>query len=400
MRDGSEVGRGTARGQRRIRGKPLSETTSGSVLADLSADESRWSVRPSCSNTQVVAVGPHVLAGAGKSERPGRIDFTKVERAMDLRRLRYFVQIVMDGSFSTAAQRVHVAQPALSHHVRELEAILGVSLLTRSAHGVVPTEAGQCLYEHGVIILGRVRDAAKEVSEFGSVSDRRVLVGLETSLASALAAPLVEENQRQAPEVQVAIEEGSREELLRLIETKGLDIALLYDVPEQRVLTRKPLLTETLYLVGSRDGDRTEMIAFEDVARLPLILPRRPNRIRERLEEQAQRARMPLNIIVEIDNITSIKKLVRAGLGYSVLPAFGFYEEFRMGLLDKRLIVQPSLEQTLSLCHLTGCQLSGSAAKVHQLALQVIDNLIDCAMWPGIAPDKLHGSVLRHAALG
>jgi hypothetical protein len=82
---------------------------------------------------------------AARARRPARIDVSKMERAIDLRRLRYFVQIVTEGSFSTAAQRVHVAQPALSHHVRELEAILGVSLLTRSAHGVVPTEAGQCL---------------------------------------------------------------------------------------------------------------------------------------------------------------------------------------------------------------------------------------------------------------
>jgi LysR family nitrogen assimilation transcriptional regulator len=336
---------------------------------------------------------------AVKNRRAGRIDVSKVERAIDLRRLRYFVQIVADGSFSTAAQRVHVAQPALSHHVRELEATLGVSLLTRSAHGVVPTEAGQCLYEHGVTILGRVRDAAVQVSEFGLDTHRRVSLGLEASVAANLAAPLMEGMRAQTPDVQLTIEEGTSEELLRQVETKGLDMALLYDVAEKRLLTHQPLLTESLYLVGPCGAADSE-VTFDEASRLPLILPRRPNRIRERLEEQAQASGVSLNVMIEIDGIASIKKLVRAGLGYSVLSASEFVEEQRMGLLDKRLIIRPQLEQTLYLCHLSGGQLSRSAKHVSRLALQLIETMVANASWPGLAEDRSVDAVVRRVAFG
>ncbi|OYX86836.1 MAG: LysR family transcriptional regulator, partial [Azorhizobium sp. 32-67-21] len=80
---------------------------------------------------------------------------------MDLRQLRYFVTIVETGSFSKAAQRLHVAQPALSQHVRNMELDLGVELLFRSSQGVVPTEAGETLVRHARLILSQM-EAARE----------------------------------------------------------------------------------------------------------------------------------------------------------------------------------------------------------------------------------------------
>src|ERR1700758_3933756 len=72
---------------------------------------------------------------------------------MQFRQLRYFVKIVEAGSFSKAASVVHVAQPALSQQVAELEERLGVSLLLRSARGVRPTAAGEILYKEASVIL-------------------------------------------------------------------------------------------------------------------------------------------------------------------------------------------------------------------------------------------------------
>src|ERR1700754_1214901 len=72
---------------------------------------------------------------------------------MQFRQLRYFVKIVEAGSFSRAATVVHVAQPALSQQVAELEERLGVTLLQRSARGVLPTAAGEILYKEASALL-------------------------------------------------------------------------------------------------------------------------------------------------------------------------------------------------------------------------------------------------------
>jgi LysR family nitrogen assimilation transcriptional regulator len=75
---------------------------------------------------------------------------------MQYRQLYYFMKIVEAGSFSQAARTIHVAQPALSQHIAELEASLGVSLLQRSARGVRPTVAGEKLYEEASSILRKL----------------------------------------------------------------------------------------------------------------------------------------------------------------------------------------------------------------------------------------------------
>ena len=72
---------------------------------------------------------------------------------MDLRQLRYFVAIVEQGSFSRAAAFLHVSQPALSLHVRNMEADLGTTLLFRTPRGVEPTEAGMILLRHARIVM-------------------------------------------------------------------------------------------------------------------------------------------------------------------------------------------------------------------------------------------------------
>ena len=81
---------------------------------------------------------------------------------MDIRQLRYFLAIVEEGSLSRAAQALHVAQPALSIHIRNMEADLGTALLFRSPRGVVPTEAGQVLLRHARTVLAQIALAEEE----------------------------------------------------------------------------------------------------------------------------------------------------------------------------------------------------------------------------------------------
>ena len=88
---------------------------------------------------------------------------------MDLRQLKYFVQIAESGNFSRAAEILRIAQPSLSQQVKNLEEELGVELLLRHARGVTPTEMGQQLYDHARRILEEV-DRVKDVVRSQSVN--------------------------------------------------------------------------------------------------------------------------------------------------------------------------------------------------------------------------------------
>ncbi len=299
-------------------------------------------------------------------------DLARIERAIDLRRLRYFVNIVAEGSFSTAAERLCVAQPALSHHVRELEAILGVTLLTRSVHGVAPTEAGHCLYDHALEILAKVGEAAAELGAFNADASRQVRVGMDGASASMLSAPLVEALQARSPGVKLMLAEASGPEICKGIEGRRLDIALLFDAPESKMLARHALLTDKLCLVGP-PGDADGDVTFSEAARLPLILPSQGNRVRDRLDRAAKATDVELNVVFEIDGTPSTKKLIRAGVGLSVMAAAEIEDEQALGLLQKRAIVDPDLVQTLSLCTARDGKASRDALFVRALISEIVE---------------------------
>src|ERR1700750_3034933 len=112
---------------------------------------------------------------------------------MQYRHLYYFVKIVEAGSFSQAARTIHVAQPALSQQIAELEASLGISLLQKSARGVRPTAAGQRFYEEASSILRRYEDLSGLVrSGMGEVAGL-VSLGMPASLSTTLVGPFIEQ---------------------------------------------------------------------------------------------------------------------------------------------------------------------------------------------------------------
>ncbi len=96
---------------------------------------------------------------------------------LEPQRLRYFIAIAETGSLTAAARRVHVAQPALSHHVGLLEGQLGVRLLTRHSRGVTLTQPGERLLEHARIILKQIDHAYVDMRGLAASRARRVTLG-------------------------------------------------------------------------------------------------------------------------------------------------------------------------------------------------------------------------------
>ena len=129
---------------------------------------------------------------------------------VQLRHLRYFTRIVEAGSFSRAASVVHIAQPALSQQIAELELDLGVTLLHRSARGVAPTPAGDVLYHEAVSILGRIEQLPELVRSGGPEIEGTVNIGTSSTLAASLFGPIRQGVPRRAAQGHPALLHGRR----------------------------------------------------------------------------------------------------------------------------------------------------------------------------------------------
>jgi LysR family transcriptional regulator, nitrogen assimilation regulatory protein len=276
---------------------------------------------------------------------------------MNLKQLESFVRVAEIGSFSKAALVLDTVQPALSRQVRQLEIDLHVTLLERTGRGVVLTDAGKRLFEHGVGILELVARAREAVESSRDELAGRVVLGLPPSLGRKLTVPLVETFKREWPKARLAVVEGLSLHIVEWIATGRVDLGLLYSPEPHAALEIEPLRSEPLYLIGPAPAGakgravRTEPdpVPLRELAGLPLVIPERLHAIRRLLEAQAALAGIKLDIAWEISSVPAILALVRSGHGHAVLTREALSDAEDAAALQARPIVEPVLANTLCL---------------------------------------------------
>ncbi|MEW5864742.1 MAG: LysR substrate-binding domain-containing protein [Pseudomonadota bacterium] len=279
---------------------------------------------------------------------------------MNLRQLEYFVRVAEAGSFSKAAMILGIAQPALSRQVRLLEAGLRATLLLRTGRGVVLTEAGKRLLEHGVRILQRVAQARHDMDAARNEPAGHIVVALPPTVARTLTLPLVERFRRELPRARLAVVEGFSTHIAEWVATGRVDVGAVYDPGQQPALETSPVRDEALCLIspaaakgrpGGGRGPRTmpAPVRFADLPRYPLIVPERAHAFRRLLEEQASRSGLKLAVAWEMSSVHSILELVRAGHGHAVLTESALAASGRARDYMARPLVAPRLAATLCL---------------------------------------------------
>ena len=271
---------------------------------------------------------------------------------MNLKQLEYFVHVAELGSFSKAALVLDIAQPALSRQVRALETDLRETLLLRNGRGVVLTEAGRRLFDHGVSILQAVAQARDDMGASRDEPVGRVTIGLPPTIGRQLTLPLIDGFRRRFPQGRLAIVEGLSMHIVEWILTGRVDIGLLYNPEAQARLESTPILDEPLCLVGPAtatppQGEPT--MALRDLAGMPLVVPERSHVYRRLLETQAAMIGLKLDIAWEVSSIASIIDLVCAGYGHAVLTASAVSASGRGGELIARQLTAPALTSVLCL---------------------------------------------------
>jgi len=273
---------------------------------------------------------------------------------MDLKQLEYFVRVAELGSFTRAAIELDVAQPALSRQVRLLEVELRQNLLVRNGRGAVPTEAGKLLLEHGRGILYQVERAREDLGRLRGGLAGRVSVGLPTSVARVLTVPLTRAFRDALPEARLSISEGLSSGLQEGLTSGRLDIVVLYNAQPARELDLMPLMEEDLLLVRARPPGLHEdpppgPITLDEVAKLPLVIPTRPNAIRMHVEAEMADVGCRPNVILEIDGVSAILDLVLDGAGCAILSRNALLNTPRPSHYAAQQIGDPPLRIRLSL---------------------------------------------------
>src|SRR5215210_5746661 len=243
---------------------------------------------------------------------------------MTLQQLWYFLAAAERGSFSAAAESLHMAQPSLSEQIRRLEAELGVPLFARAGRRLELTEAGGLLLPEAERTLAAAQAAQESVREVRDVTGGTVAFGTFGSAHHYLLGGLIEEFRRKHPSVKLRVVGQNSAEVADAVRDGQLEAGLVVLPVDDRGLDVRPAMQEELLYLSAEPRRVREPMTIEKLADAPLILYDArwgaDDPTRRQLRERAQRAGVRLEPDIEVEYVTAALDLTARGLGDTVCP--------------------------------------------------------------------------------
>ncbi|MDI2124589.1 LysR family transcriptional regulator [Yinghuangia seranimata] len=302
---------------------------------------------------------------------------------MQLQQLRYFATVAELRHFTRAAEALHVAQPSLSQQIRALEHELGAELFHRARGNITLTDAGEALLPVARRILADTDTARREVHEVAQLRRGRVRLGAPPSLCASLVPDVLRVYHARYPGIELFVDEGGSQDLVRSLAAGGLDVALVITPlgPGAPALTTAELLREDLVVVSSPDeppptrraGAR---IRVADLRGLPMVMFRRGYDLREMTLAACRAAGFEPSFTVEGGEMDAVLGFVRAGLGVAVVPGM---VAARSGLRVTAFAGEP-LRRTVAVAHRKDAPPPRAARELWGVLLEHLD------LGPGSVP--------------
>jgi LysR family nitrogen assimilation transcriptional regulator len=303
---------------------------------------------------------------------------------MDIRHLKNFVAIVDCGSLSKAADRVFVAQSALSQQLALLESELGTQVLLRSSQRVLPTEAGKVLYRHARTLLRQMEQMREEVARPGAGEVGPVVFGLPSTMVAVLALPLYQRVRARLPGVRLHLFEGMSGYLGELLAHGRLDVAIQFIGDEARGVNVRPLLEEDLYLVGDTGGDSLEQVCpVRELHGVPMVLPLHAQGLRMVVERSFAASGVELNVVANVDSFRAMLAIAGSGDACAILPLSALMPRAADDTVPVRRLVEPGIRRAVGLAWSTSLPHTNAAAAVCRIVAELATELVDSGRWPG-----------------
>lgn len=308
---------------------------------------------------------------------------------MELGQLRTLIHVAELGSLSKAADRLHIAQPALSRQIRLLEQELGVPLFDRHGRGMVATDVGQEVLRHALRVMAELEEIRATVADEDAPLRGHVSIGMPPTVADILSEPMVAAFRDTHPEATLRIVSAYSGYLLDWMHRGEIDAAILYDPKSARTLRVQPLLEEVLFLIGPPGAGLSQDVPvdFADLLGVRLLLPSAGHGLRAILDKCAAERGFALSVPVEADSYATLKALVRAGHGSTILPLAPIHRELAAGDLCAAPLHNPVPMRRLILSTPADQPIPRLARFSGQIIAANVGQMVAQGHWPGRLPD-------------
>jgi DNA-binding transcriptional LysR family regulator len=304
---------------------------------------------------------------------------------MEIYQLRTLLHVAELGSLSKAADRLHIAQPALSRQVRLLEAELGVTLFVRHGRGMVPTEQGREVLKHAQRVIAELEEIRASTARVDAPLRGRVAIGFPPTVADIVSVPLAAAFGKAHPQAELRLVGAYTGYLLDWLHRGEIDVAVIYDPLAARSLRLQPLLLENLFLIGPPDACFSDACAvpFRDLEGKRLLLPSARHGLRTIVERCAAEVGIMLDVGIEADSYATLKDLVRHGHGWTILPLAPIHDDIAAGHLSAAPLVGPVPVRRLVLSFPADRPVPRLARFAGDAIAAVVGDLVARGIWAG-----------------
>ncbi|WP_315836032.1 LysR family transcriptional regulator [Bradyrhizobium prioriisuperbiae] len=302
---------------------------------------------------------------------------------MDLRQLRTFRSVAELGSLSKASDRLRVAQPALSRHIKLLEHELRVELFTRNGRGMILTSAGQMLLDRTSGVVRQIEQVRDDLQSIKGTPSGNVVLGLVPTVSCVLSAGFARRIVERFPDISLRIVESYGGHLVEWLHRGEMDLAIIYGPSTDLHLSVQTLGRDDLVAVGPHGCGlaQRKQVDIGWLAAQKLVLPSNSHGLRVLIEKAAARKSLSLNVSVEADSFRVLTSFVEEGLGFTVLPQSAVRTEVAQGRLEIADIVKPTLSRELILAAPADRPPSIATASISSLIRKEIQSLADDGLW-------------------
>ncbi|MFC5470011.1 LysR family transcriptional regulator [Cohnella suwonensis] len=291
---------------------------------------------------------------------------------MELRQLQYFVQVARLQHVTKAAEELHVAQSAVSRQIHRLEEELGVRLFMQRGRNVQLTPVGQLFLRRAETVLGDLDRAVLEIHEFLDPEVGEIRLGFPHSLGIHLVPQVVAAFRKLHPNVKFRFRQGMYPSLIRDVVDAEVDIAFISPFPEKNGhVTGEIVLTEELFAIlpDSHRLAKAESIKLSELKDETFVLFGSGYSLRPIVWDACKEAGFTPNIGFEGEESGTIRGLVAAGMGVSLLPEMAMFETSSM-MPAVVQISEPRVTRTIGLIRRSGEKLPLVVRMFHEFLIE------------------------------
>ncbi|WML44233.1 LysR family transcriptional regulator [Neobacillus sp. PS3-40] len=270
---------------------------------------------------------------------------------MELRQLKYFIEVAKQEHISIAAETLHIAQSAVSRQISNLEAELGVQLLQREGRNIKLTHIGKLFAEQAVISLNAIANAKQLIDEYVDPERGTIRIGFPSSLASNTLPRIIKAFKKEHPDVRFHLRQGGYDFLIEGIKKREIDLAFIGPIPKfDSNIHSDILFTENFVALLPNNhllADK-ETISLSQLEKERFILFPEGFILRKIVEDACLQAGFQPFIPCEGEDLDAIKGLVSAGIGITLLPELILYENIPIGTVQIN-IDEPKVIRTVGI---------------------------------------------------